>query len=129
MKQEAPYFGRPFEEARGTFSTAEVDLFSDLRDQVSAMYGKRLLSLKLVGSRARGTATATSDYDFLVFLESCEYDIEVPRLEAVCDQLAAKHNLGPISLSPMTPRQFHGLDAKFEGITSNFLRDAINLWP
>ena len=129
MKQEAPYFGRPFKEVRGTFSAAEVDLFSDLRDQVNTLYGKRLLSLKLVGSRARGTATAASDYDFLVFLESCDYDIEVPRLEAVCDRLGAKHNLGPISLSPMTPRQFHGLDAKFEGITRNFLRDAINLWP
>ena len=93
------------------------------------MYGKRLLSVKLVGSRARGTATEESDYDFLIFLESCDYDVEVPRLEAAGDQLSSEHGLGPLSLSPMTPEQFQGLDAKFEGITGNFLRDAISLWP
>jgi len=129
MKQHAPDFGRSFKEACGAFTTAEISLFSDLREQVKSMYGKRLLSVKLVGSRARGTATDTSDYDFLIFLESCDYDIEVPRLEVVCDQLSAKHGLGPLSLSPMSPEQFHGLDSKFEGITGNFLRDAISLWP
>jgi predicted nucleotidyltransferase len=129
MKQYAPDFGRSFEETRGAFTTAEINLFSDLCDHVNSMYGKQLLSVKLVGSRSRGTATDTSDYDFLIFLESCDYDIEVPRLKVVCDQLSAKHGLGPLSLSPMSPKQFHGLDAKFEGITTNFLRDAITLWP
>jgi predicted nucleotidyltransferase len=87
------------------------------------------MSLKLVGSRARGTATVTSDYDFLVFLESCDYDVEVPRLEAVGEELSSKHGLAPLSLSPMSLEQFHGLDAKYEGITGKFLRDAITLWP
>jgi predicted nucleotidyltransferase len=129
MKHYAPDFGRSFGEARGAFNTAEVKMFTDLLEQMKSIYGKKLLSVKLVGSRARATATDSSDYDFLIFLESCDYDIEVPRLKVVCDQLSSKHGLGPLSLSPMSPEQYHGLDAKFEGITGRFLRDAINLWP
>jgi hypothetical protein len=129
MKHSATDFGRSLDETPGAFTTAQMNLFSDLLDQVRSIYGKRLLSVKLVGSRARETAKDTSDYDFLVFLDSCDYDIEVPRLEKLCNQLSAKHGLGPLSLSPMSPEQFHGLDAKFEGITGNFVRDAINFWP
>ena len=129
MEQRAPDFGRPFREVRPTFADAEVGLFSDLLDEMKSAYGARLLSVKLVGSRARGTATSTSDYDLLVFLDTCDHDVEVPRLRIVSDRLAAKHRLGPLSLSPMTSDQFHGLDAKYEGITRNFMRDAITLWP
>jgi len=128
-EQRAPVFGRPFEDARGAFTPAEKGLFDDLRGRVKAIYGRRLLSVKLVGSRARGTAKDTSDYDFLIFLESCDYAIEVPRLEAVSEALSAKHGLVPLSLSPMSPEQFHGLDDKYQGITGSFMRDAVNLWP
>ena len=128
-RQYAPNFGRSFEEARAGFSSAEVKMFSDLCDEAKSIYGKKLLSVKLVGSRARGTATEESDYDFLVFLESCDYDIDVPRLEALGNDLTAKHGLGPLSMSPMSPEQYHGLDAKYEGITEKFRRDAITLWP
>ncbi len=70
-----------------------------------------------------------SDYDFLIFLDTCSYDIEVPRLQRVSYELGLKHGLGCLSLSPMTREQFLSLDAKHGGITENFRRDAINLWP
>lgn len=128
MRQHGAEFGRSFEEAREGFTDAEITFFSDLSDKVKSIYGRELLSLKLVGSRARGTATDTSDYDFLIFLESCDYDVEVPRLKEIGEELSTKHGLGPLSLSPMSVEQFQGLDAKYEGITSKFVRDAITLW-
>lgn len=129
MEPRTPDFGRPLSEVRTAFTDAEIALFTDLLEEMASAYGARLLSVKLVGSRARGTASSTSDYDFLVFLDTCDYDVEVPRLEIVSDRVGARHRLGPLSLSPMTCDQFRGLDAKFEGITRNFRRDAITLWP
>lgn len=122
-------FGRAPHQAGLSFSPAEIRLFSDLLQELQSVYGPRLQSVKLVGSRARDTAMERSDYDFLIFLDTCSYDIEVPRLQRVSYELGLKHGLGCLSLSPMTREQFLSLDAKYGGITENFRRDAINLWP
>jgi len=129
MEQDILDFGRSLKDTSGAFSAPELRFFSDLLTQVESLYGKRLQSVKLVGSRARGSAMDTSDFDFLVFLDSCNYAIEVPRLKETGYQLSLNHGLGPISLSPLTREQFIGLDAKYEGITENFRRDAVHLWP
>ena len=129
MEKDVLDFGRSLKDTRGAFSAPELQLFSDLLSQVESLYGKRLQSEKLVGSRARGTAMDTSDSDFLVFLDSCDYAVEVPRLKETGYQLSLNHGLGSISLSPLTREQFVGLDAKYEGITESFHRDAVHLWP
>ncbi len=129
MEQDVLDFGRSLNDMSGAFSAPELRLFSDLLSQVESLYGKRLQSVKLVGSRARGTAMDTSDFDFLVFLDSCDYAVEVPRLKETGYQLTLNHGLGSISLSPLTREQFVGLDAKYEGITENFRREAVHLWP
>ena len=129
MEQDVFDFGRSLKDTCGAFSAPEPQLFSDLLGQVGSLYDKRLQSVKLVGSRARGTAIGTSDFDFLVFLDSCDYEVEIPILEDTGYQLSFNHSLGPISLSPLTREQFVGLDAKYEGITENFRRDAVHLWP
>ena len=64
-----------------------------------------------------------------MFLDSCGYAVEVPRLKETGYQLSLNHGLGSISFSPLTREQFVGLDAKYEGITENFRRDAVHLWP
>jgi predicted nucleotidyltransferase len=129
MKQDTLNFGRPMNEVRTLFSPQEHILFFDLLTELHALYGDRLKSLKLVGSRARGTAMERSDYDFLVFLDECDYAIEVPKLQSLSLDLNLKHGLGCLSLSPLSAEQFTGLDAKYNGITDNFRRDAITLGP
>jgi predicted nucleotidyltransferase len=129
MNQNALSFGRPLDEVRNSFSSQELDLFSDLLGEVRSVYGERLRSVKLVGSRARGTAMERSDFDFLIFLDTCDYSVEVPKLRSLCYQMNLKHGLGCISLSPLSEEQFVGLDAKFQGITDCFRRDAVTLWP
>jgi len=59
MEQDILDFGRSLKDKRGAFSAPELQLFSDLLGQVELLYGKRLQSVKLVGSRARGTAMDT----------------------------------------------------------------------
>ena len=99
-------FGRQLDEVRGSFSPRELDLFSDLLESLRSLYGERLLSLKLVGSRARGTAMERSDYDFLVLLDACDQSVEVPKLESLSYDLTLKHGLGCLSLSPLTQEQW-----------------------
>lgn len=127
MTQATLDFGRPLGDVPITFSDQELHLFSDLVSQLRIIYGERLISVKLVGSRARGTATEKSDYDFLVFLDECDYAVEVPKLQNLGNELHSAHGLGPHSLSPLSAEQFVGLDAKYAGITDNFRRDAIIL--
>ncbi|HVP36961.1 MAG TPA: nucleotidyltransferase domain-containing protein [Terriglobales bacterium] len=129
MSQDTLSFGRPLDEIRSSFSSRELDFFSDLLGEIQTLYGERLKSLKLVGSRARGTAMERSDYDFLVLLDTCDYSVEVPKMQSLSYQMNLKHGLGCISLSPLSTNQFIGLDTKFQGITDNFRRDAITLWP
>jgi predicted nucleotidyltransferase len=129
MDRDVLYFGRAFKEVRDAFSAAELKFFSDLVGQLGVLYGRRMQSVKLVGSRARGDARDDSDYDFLVFLDECDYGIEVPKLKELGRQLNLRHGLGPLSLSPLSREQFLGLDAKYDGITGNFRRDAVTLWP
>ena len=85
--------------------------------------------MKIVGSRARGTAMERSDYDFLVLLDTCDYSVELPKMQSLSYKMNLKHGLGCISLSPLSQEQLIGLDAKFQGITDNFRRDAVTLWP
>lgn len=129
MDSDILAFGRPLNQVRDSFSPQELTLFADLLQEVCTLYGERLMSLKLVGSRARGTAMEQSDYDFLVFLDVCDYSVEVPKLQDLGYDLNLKHGLGSISLSPLSAEQFAGLDAKYQGITDNFRRDAISLFP
>ncbi len=127
--EQGPNFGRPLAKISAHLRPEEWLLFSDLLDQVQSLYTGRLQAVKLVGSRARGTAMARSDYDFLLFLDHCDHETEVPKLEELAYQLTLKHGLGAVSLSPLTLEQFNGLDAKYPGITDDFRRDAVNLWP
>ncbi len=121
-------FGQDLAQIVERFNEQDLQLFRHLIWDLQTLYQGRMMAVKLVGSRARGTANPTSDYDFLVFLDKCDYEIEVPALAKIGDQLTANLGMGPLSISPMTWQQFLGLDAKFEGITANFRRDAVNLW-
>ncbi len=125
---DVAHFGLPVEQAAARFSDADRDLFDRLIAAADEHYGARMQTIKLVGSRARGEARPDSDYDFLIFLDQCDYDIEVPALHTMGDQLTEATGLGPLSISPMTREQFVGLDAKYEGICGNFRRDAVVLY-
>ncbi len=121
--------GRALGEVDVAFSASEHEFFSLLVDALNSLFESRFQALKLIGSRARGTAREDSDYDFLVFLASCDFDIDVPKLASLAAELEVQVSLGPLSLSPLSAEQFSSLDTKYPGITDNFRRDAIALWP
>jgi hypothetical protein len=75
MEQDVLYFGRSLKDTRGAFRAPELQLFSDLLGQVESLYGKRLQSLKLVGSRARGTAMDTSE----ILISWCFWTIAITK--------------------------------------------------
>ena len=128
LSDDASQFGIPAKRVASRFTDADRELFEFLIEAALDHYGDRLQTIKLVGSRARGTAKPESDYDFLLFLDQCDYDVEVPALHKMGDRLTEQTGLGPLSISPMTREQFVGLDAKFDNICSNFRRDAVALW-
>lgn len=107
------------------FGPPELALVADVARGAAALYGERLEGVVLVGSRARGTATAASDWDFLVFLDRCDTAVELPATRALAAELAARHRGADLSLSPLSREQFLGLDRKYAGIVAAFQRDAI----
>ena len=98
MTQNVFNFGQLLEESRAYCSEEELSLIADVVKEMQNLYGPRLQALKLVGSRAPGTAMERSDYDFLVLLDSYNYDVELSSLEELVYQLVLKHGLGCISL-------------------------------
>jgi len=115
-------------ETRGL--TPHHRLLAQVRSVMMDLYGERLQGLYLVGSRARGDHRPDSDWDVLILLDTCDYDIELPRLEP--HRLAIQAQVGlevvdGLSLSPLSEAQFWGLDRKYEGITGRFQRDPIDL--
>ena len=122
-------FGLPLAADDQRFDEGGRRLLADLVAEAAAIYGVRLQAVKLVGSRARGEARPDSDWDFLVFLDACDYEVEVPKMAELAATLEARHACTPLSISPMSREQFLGLDAKYSGITDNFRRDAVHLCP
>lgn len=131
MIQEELRFGRfvgePAAEGRTMFTPAERQLFVDLVSELRSLYGARLLDVKFFGSRARGDAMERSDYDFLAFLDACDYSVEVPKLEPVAYGLTLKHGLGGVSISPLSKEQFLGLDNKYPGFVEKCNCEAASL--
>ncbi|MDD2715263.1 MAG: nucleotidyltransferase domain-containing protein [Candidatus Wallbacteria bacterium] len=124
-----PDFGITVKEA-GTlrnirFDRNEQAMLDDISQILKNIYQTRLLGIRLVGSRARGTHQPLSDWDFLVLLDQCDYSVEVPKLTDLCYEMTLKHGLGAFSFSPLSKEQFLGLDKKYPNICEEFRRDAI----
>lgn len=125
-------FGPDFSEAAKiqSFQLDENDLtmMESLIDSITRHYFQNLLSIKLVGSRARGTHRPDSDWDVLVMLQHCDYDIDLPFLGELSQELEKRFNVAEISLSPLDENKFESLDNKYEGITDQFRADALTLY-
>jgi len=121
-------FGRSVAESSVSISENEQAAIDDLVKSIRNIYGERLISVMLMGSRSRGDHRKDSDWDFLVFLDECDYDIEVPKMKALAEKLPKKYDTTEYSISPLSEEQFLGLDKKYPGITDNFRRDAVVLW-
>lgn len=109
------------------YSKPELDMVQEIITNLKSMYQDQLRGIKLVGSRARGDARADSDWDFLVFINYCDYDIELPRLEPLNTAIETKHHLGEISISPLSEDKIAGIEKKYSGIFENFHKDAVDL--
>jgi len=101
-----------------------------IKSTLTQLYASRLRGLYLVGSRARGDHRSDSDWDILIILDTCDYDVELPRIEPHRLELQSHFGFDEddlLSLSPLSEAQFWGLDRTYEGITGRFQRDAIDL--
>lgn len=73
-----------------------------LKEQLSALYGKRLKGVYLFGSHARGEADEESDIDVLVVLDRVgDYAAEVARSSEIISQLSLDcgHTIGCVYAS------------------------------
>ena len=124
-------FGLPLKDAvrrRGlVFSKKGSALIAEAAGRLRGLYKKRVRAVKLVGSRARGDARPDSDWDFLVFLDACDYKTELPKLGVINRELAEKYKLGEISISPLDREKFSAIETKYPGIHEKFRKDAVNL--
>jgi predicted nucleotidyltransferase len=87
-------------------------VISTVRRRVRDHYGDRLAGLYLFGSRARGAATADSDWDFAVVLTTMDsLWTELGPLSDIAHDLLMDSNEA-VSLIPVTTEDFHS-DRRF----------------
>lgn len=69
-------------------------ILNELRDQLQAIYGERLIDLILFGSQARGDAAPESDIDVMVVLkEPVDPASEIDRVSPITAEISLKHNV------------------------------------
>jgi uncharacterized protein len=69
-------------------------ILSELKSQLTTLYGERLEKLVLFGSQARGDAEPDSDIDVLVVLKGeVDDDLEIERTGSIMSQLSLRHSL------------------------------------
>ena len=69
-------------------------ILSDLRQQLQAYYGTRLMNLVLYGSQARGDASFGSDIDVLVVLEgTVDPLLEISRAGEITAAISLKYDV------------------------------------
>jgi predicted nucleotidyltransferase len=127
MVTSVPFaIGRPLDEA--SLDPPARALLVAVVSGARRVFGDRLESVALVGSRARGTARPDSDWDFLLFVADCSYDADGPLARALAGQLEVAHDIREVSLSPLSEDKLPGLDAKYPGMVDAFRRDALLVW-
>lgn len=94
----------------------------EVRDRLSAMYGKNLRHVILYGSHARGDAAQGSDIDVLVVLEDIQdVETELLRMDPIASELSLEYDV-VLCLMAMRSRDYLGrntpllLNVRREGI-------------
>lgn len=132
MNEEIFDFGLSFDSAvrerRLAFTTKQKELLDHVVTEVRKKFSGRLLSVKLVGSRARGDHREISDWDILVFLSDGDIAIDGPIVKKMDKEIEAKFGLGAVSISPLSKPLYLNVEKKYPGIHENFRKDAINLY-
>jgi len=82
------------------------EILREFRQEVEKLYGKRLKSIILYGSWARGDATVDSDIDLLIILEGeVTPGAEIDRMIDIITELNLKHGV-LISVVPVSEEDY-----------------------
>ena len=97
-------------------------ILSELRRDLSALYGSRLRDLRLFGSYARHEQTSASDLDVVMVLDNFDKPWqEIQRTSEIVARLSLAYDIS-VSLIPMRERT---LRAGTTALARNILREGI----
>jgi predicted nucleotidyltransferase len=87
------------------------DILKEFREELENLYGKRLKSIILYGSWARGDATEDSDIDLLIVLEGKVIPgKEIDRMIDVITEINLKHGV-LISVYPVSEEDYSTINS------------------
>ena len=87
------------------------EILREFRQEVEKLYGRRLKSIILYGSRARGDATVDSDIDLLIILEGkIAPGNEIDRMIDIITELNLKHGV-LLSVVPVSEEDYSTINS------------------
>ena len=99
-------------------------ILNELKRELQALYGDRLIKLILFGSHARGEANPDSDIDLLAVLKSPVSQVqEISYMSELCVKILLDYN-ELVSIIPMSEDRFN---AKTVSLLRNIQREGIEL--
>ncbi len=99
-------------------------ILDELKQELQALYGDRLVKLILFGSHVRGEANLDSDIDLLAVLKSPVSQVqEISYMSELCVKILLDHN-ELVSIVPMSEDRFN---AKGVALLRNIQREGIEL--
>ena len=107
-----------------TSLTSIKTILNELKRELQALYGDRLVKLILFGSHARGEANPDSDIDLLAVLKSPVSQVqEISYMSELCVKILLDYN-ELVSIIPMSEDRFN---AKTVSLLRNIQREEIEL--
>lgn len=101
------------------------EILKEFREEIEKLYGKRLKSIILYGSWARGDATEESDIDVIIVLEGKVIPgKEIDRMIDIITEINLKHGV-LISVYPVSEKDYSTINSP---LLINVRREGVPAW-